>query len=101
MCCRAQERLQERLDKEHTRERDALLKELERAHQQHRDAVQQAQQGTAWYSVLVRWDSLQHRKPGSTMLFALMSRGINFCTARTGVRGALTWTVPGLQGRHE
>ena len=47
MCCRAQEQLQARLDKEHTRERDGLLKELERAHQQHRDAVQQAQQGTA------------------------------------------------------
>eukprot|EP00891_Asterochloris_glomerata_P000304 jgi/Astpho2/304/Aster-02189 len=44
---RAQEQLQARLDREHTRERDALLKELERAHQQHRDAVQQAQQA-AW-----------------------------------------------------
>ena len=70
MCCRAQAQLQARLDKEHTRERDALLKELERAHQQHREAMQQAQQGTAWCSALVWWKSLQHSKPGSTLLLA-------------------------------
>ena len=62
-----------RLDKEHTRERDALLQELELAHQQHRDAMQQAQQGTARYSVLVWWESLQHSKPGSTLLIAFQS----------------------------
>lgn len=68
MCCRAQEQLQARLDREHTRERDALLKELERAHQQHRDAVQQAQQGTALYSMLAWWESLQQSNLGSTLL---------------------------------
>ena len=101
MCRRAQERLQERLDKEHTRERDALLKELERAHQQHRDAVQQAQQGIAWFSVLVRWTHCSTTNLVPLCCLDSMSRGIQFCAARTSVKGALTLTVPGPQGQHD
>ena len=100
MCCRAQEQLQARLEKEHTRERDALLKELERAHQQHRDAVQQAQQGTAWYS---GWCCGNHCSTADLVPLCCvhsMCRGINFCAA-AGFKGALMLAVPGPQEQHQ
>ena len=101
MRCRAQEQLQARLDKEHTRERDALLMNLERAHQQHRDAVQQAQQGAALYWVLAWWECLQHSK------FLLCLAVIFQCPEASSfvlplvVKGALPCAMPALQDQHQ